>query len=66
VHELGRARKLGTCNRKLENGAEGGGRSRGGKGDIYGRRESTEATVKAPSLIRRPLNPGGQTLLQKL
>ena len=36
------------------------------KGGIYGRGESSTATVHAPSPIRRPLNPGGRTPQQKL
>jgi hypothetical protein len=28
------------------------------KGGIYGRRESSEARLLTPCLIRRPLNPG--------
>src|SRR5277367_1427375 len=40
AHELGRARKPGTGDRKLEKDAEGGGRRRGGKGGVYGCGES--------------------------
>jgi len=59
AHELGQVRKPGTGDRKFEKDAEGRGRSRGGKGGIYGRRESSEATTHAPSPIRQPPNPGG-------
>jgi hypothetical protein len=52
--------KLGTGDRKLEKDAEGRGRSRGGKGGIYGRRESSETHAHARSPIGRPLNPGGR------
>jgi hypothetical protein len=61
AHELGQARKLGVSNRKLEKDVEGRGKSRGGKGGIYGCRESSEAHACARSPIGRPLNSGGQT-----
>jgi len=58
-HELGRERNRERGDRKLEKDAERRGRSRGGKGSIYG--ESSEARAPALSPIGRPLNPGGQT-----
>jgi len=56
----------GAGDRKLEEDAEGRGRSRGGKGGIYGGRESSEARAHAPSSIGRPLNPGGPTPRSRL
>jgi len=44
--------------RKLEKDAKGGGRSRGGKGGVYGCGESNDANVYARSLIRRLLTRG--------
>jgi hypothetical protein len=41
AHELGGASKPETGDRKLEKDAEGKGRSGGGKGGIYGRREGS-------------------------
>jgi hypothetical protein len=61
AHGLGRVRKPGTGDRKLEKDAEGRGRNRGGKGGIYGRRESSEARARARSPIQGQLNSGGQT-----
>jgi hypothetical protein len=55
ARELGRARKPGTGNRKLEKDAEGG------RAVFMVAEKSSEARAPAPSLIRRPLNPGGQT-----
>ena len=45
------SQKPGTGERILEKDVEGRGRSRGGKGGIYGRRESSEARARAPSRI---------------
>ena len=56
----------GAGDRKLEKDAEGRGRSRGGKGGIYGGRESSEARARARSPIGRPLNPGGPTPRSRL
>jgi len=50
----------------LEKDTEGGGRSRGGKDGIYGRRESSKARARTPSPIGRPLNLGGQTARLRL
>jgi len=52
AHELGRVRKPGTGNRKLEKDAEGG------RTVFMVAEKSSEARAPAPSLIRRPLNPG--------
>jgi hypothetical protein len=59
AHELSRIRKPGTGERKLEEDAEGRGRSRGGRAGIYSRREKQRG--RAPSPIGGPLNPGGAT-----
>jgi hypothetical protein len=60
VHELGRVRIPGMGDRKLEK-ETGKREEQRGEGGIYGRQESSEARAPTPSLIRRPLNPGGQT-----
>jgi hypothetical protein len=57
--KLGRVRKPGTGDRKLEKDAEGRGRSRGGRAVFMVVEKSSKATVHAPSLIKRPLNLGG-------
>jgi hypothetical protein len=61
AYELGRARKPGAGERKLEKNAEGRGRNGERGGGIYGRRESSEARASTPCLVRRLLNLGGQT-----
>ena len=59
THVLGRVRKPGTGDRKMEKDAEGRGRSREGR--IYGHRESGEARARAfPD--RAAAKPGGADL----
>ena len=51
---------------KLEKDAEGRGRSKGGIGGIYDRRESSEGPAQTLSLIGRPPNPGQTALLTEI
>jgi len=56
---IGLGKKPGTSDRKIGKGRRG---RRGGRRAVFMVVEkSSEATVYATSLIRRPLNPGGQT-----
>ena len=57
AHELGRAKNWEQVTESWKRAQKEEGRAEG-KDGIYGRRESSEATVHAPSLIRRLLNLG--------
>jgi hypothetical protein len=61
ARELGRVRKPGTGDRKLEKDAEGRGRSRGGRAVFMVVEQSGKARAYARSPIRGPLNSGVQT-----
>ena len=55
MHELGRARKPRTGDRKLEKGHRGRREEERGKGSIYGRRESSETSVQRTFLTNYKL-----------
>jgi hypothetical protein len=60
AHEFGRSRNRERVTKELERTHEADARAEG-EGGIYGHGESSDARAPTPCLIRRPLNPRGQT-----